>query len=306
MWIKEPGTVTDHIEYLGAAEMCVYLLKGREHMLVEGGMSYIVPTLLRQMDERGIDPKRITKFLVLHSHFDHCGAVPPIKRRFPWIQIVASHRAKELYAKEKVVRFVRDRNWDMLGALGMKEAAREMGLDFDRIEVDIPVGEGDVIDLGDGVTARIIEVPGHSTCSIAAFTQPDRALFASDAGGIPNRDGGIYPSGNEDFILYQRSLEKMRGLPVEVHCAARFGAFPGEEGRTYMDRSIQAAEEYRLRALDLVSRLGSADRAVDALFQEHVKTSGTSDVPLEIMKALIVRMVDVIVRDSRQRPPKPS
>ena len=67
MWIKKPGKVTDHIEYLGAEDMCIYLLKGSEYMFIEGGMSYIVPTLLQQLDEKEIDPRRITKFLILHS-----------------------------------------------------------------------------------------------------------------------------------------------------------------------------------------------------------------------------------------------
>jgi glyoxylase-like metal-dependent hydrolase (beta-lactamase superfamily II) len=281
--------------------MCVYLLKGREYMLIEGGMSYIVPTVLRQLDERGIDPQRITKFLILHSHFDHCGAVPPIQRKFPWVQVVASHRTKELYTKEKVLRFIRDHNWDMLKAQGMEDVAQEQELDFSELQVDIPMGEGDVLDLGDGVTVEAIEVPGHSTCSIAAFARPDGALFASDAGGIPNHQDLIYPSGNEDFILYQRSLEKMNQYPVEVHCAARYGAYTAEEGRAYMGRSIQSAEDYRLHAIDLVNREGDIDKAIEILFAEHFRTSGTSDVPAEIMKALTRKMVEVIIEDDQQR-----
>jgi len=301
MWIKEPGKVTDHIEYLGANDMCSYLLKGREYMFIEGGMSYIVPTLLQQLDHRKIDTRRITKFLILHSHFDHCGAVPIIKQRFPWMQVVASHRTKELYAKEKVINFIRERNWDMVKARGMEDTARKMELDFHDLQIDIPVAEGDVIDLGDSVTAEIIEVPGHSTCSVAAFTQPDGALFASDAGGIPNHEDTIYPAGNEDFILYQRSLEKMGRYPVKVHCAARFGAYTGEEGRTYMDRSIKSAEDYRLRAIHMVAKLGDVDKAVDLLFQEHLDKSGTSDVPAEIMKALTRNMVKFIMEDHKKR-----
>lgn len=301
MWIMEPGRVTDHIEYLGAEDMCIYLLKGREYMLIEGGMSYIVPTLLNQLDERGIDPRRISKFLILHSHFDHCGAVPPIKRRFPWVQVVASHRTKELYAKEKVVNIIRERNREILKARGLGEVSKEMFLDFDELPVDIPVGEGDLIDVGDGVTVEIIEVPGHSSCSVAAFAKPDNALFASDAGGIPNYENVIYPAGNEDFILYQRSLEKMRKYPVEVHCAARYGAYTGEEGRTYMDRSIKAAEDYRLRVIEISTRKGDTDEAVDELFEEHLNRAGTSDVSPEIMKALTKNMVEVIMEDHRKR-----
>lgn len=301
MWIMEPHKVTDHIEYLGAKEMCVYLLKGRDYMLIEGGMSYIVPTLLRQLDERGIDPRRITKFLILHSHFDHCGAVPPMKSRFPWIQVVASHRAKELYMKEKVLNFVRERNWEMIKAQGMEDVALETGLDFHELQVDIPVDEGDVIDLGDGVSAEVMQVPGHSTCSIAAFARPDRALFASDAGGIPNYEDIIFPSGNEDYILYQRSLEKMCKWPVEIHCAARYGAYTGEEGRGYMGRSIKSAEDFRLRAVEMVKKEGDMEKVATRLFEDHLKKAGTSDVPDEIMKALIRNMVKVIMADYEKR-----
>ena len=301
MWIKEPGKVTDHIEYLGAKDMCVYLLKGQEYMLIEGGMSYIVPTLLQQLDERKINLQRITKFLILHSHFDHCGAVPIMKQRFPWMKVVASHRTKELYAKKKVIDFIRKLNWDMVKAQGMEDVAKKMDLDFHDLQVDIPVGEGDVLDLGNGVTAEIIEVPGHSTCSVAAFTQPEQALFASDAGGIPNHEDNIYPSGNEDFILYQRSLKKMSRYPVEIHCAARFGAYTGDEGRTYMERSMKAAEDYRLLAIDMVNRIGDMGKAVDLLFKEHFDKSGTTDVPPEIMKALTMKMVKVIMEDHQKR-----
>ena len=53
MWIREPQRVNEEIEYLGTTDMCVYLLKGREYMFIEGGMSYVVPTVLKQLEERG-------------------------------------------------------------------------------------------------------------------------------------------------------------------------------------------------------------------------------------------------------------
>jgi glyoxylase-like metal-dependent hydrolase (beta-lactamase superfamily II) len=297
MWIMEPQKINDSIEYLGAREMCVYLLKGREYMLIEGGMSYIVPTLLRQLDERGIDPRRITKYLILHSHFDHCGAVPPLQKKFPWIEAVASHRTEELYAKEKVVKFIREMNDQMLKSHGTERFSGEVDLDIHELRVDIAVGEGDVIDLGEGVRVEIIEVPGHSSCSIAGYALPCRALFASDAGGIPNNEDVIYPSGNEDFILYQRSLKKMSEYPVEIHCAARYGAYTDDEGRDYIGRSIKAAEDFRLRVIDAVKREGDMEKVAIKFADEHYATSGTSDVPPDIMRALLRRMVSVIMED---------
>ena len=53
-------------------ESCVYLLEGsRESILINGGMSFIFHDIVRQFDEFNIDESKITKILILHSHFDH-------------------------------------------------------------------------------------------------------------------------------------------------------------------------------------------------------------------------------------------
>ena len=50
MVITEPGKVTDRITLLGSLESCVYIVDGGDEcMLLGGGLSYIVPGLLRQI-----------------------------------------------------------------------------------------------------------------------------------------------------------------------------------------------------------------------------------------------------------------
>jgi len=241
MWIREPQKVSEEIEYLGTTDMCVYLLKGREYMFIEGGMSYVVPTLLRQLDERGVDQSKITKFLILHSHFDHCGVVPFFKRRLPQIEVLASARTKEVYGKEKAIHFIRERNRAMIEYYGMQREAAEFNLDFDEIPVDRVIKEGDRVDLGNGLTVEFSEVPGHSSCSIAAYVGKIRALFASDAAGIPNERGIIYPIGNENFTQFQGSLAKLKEYDVEILCAARNGVFMGKDGREFISKTMRAA-----------------------------------------------------------------
>jgi 2-aminobenzoylacetyl-CoA thioesterase len=282
-----PQTIHPRIEYLGRQEMIVYLLKGKEYMIIEGGMSYIVPDLLRQFRERNIDISRITRLLVLHSHFDHCGIAPFFKRKIPGLRIMGSRRSQELYGKEKVINFIRDRNREMIQGLKMEKEADELGLDFDRMAVDAAVGEGDSIDLGEGVQVRIIEMPGHSSCSIAAYVPSLKALFPSDAGGIPGEGGEIFASGNEDFILYQKSLEKLRPLDVEIVCLARNGAFTGSDARAYITRTIQATEEMRLETLRQFQGVEDFEERLTRLARERYETIKTRDIPWDIYLALM-------------------
>ena len=295
-----PQTIHPRVEYLGRQEMNVYLLKGKETMIIEGGMSYIVPDLLRQFRERDIDPSRITRLLVLHSHFDHCGIVPFFRRKIPGLRIIGSRRSRELYGKEKVINFIRDRNREMIQRLKMEKEAEELGLDIDRMAVDETVGEGDPIDLGEGVEVRIIEMPGHSSCSIAAYVPSLKALFPSDAGGIPGEGEEIFASGNEDFILYQKSLEKLRPLEVEIVCLARNGAFTGPDARAYLARSIQAAEEMRLETLRQFQGAEDFEERLTRLARERYETIKTRDIPWDIYLALMRGVVKNILKNAEE------
>jgi glyoxylase-like metal-dependent hydrolase (beta-lactamase superfamily II) len=295
MWIREPQKVSEEIEYLGTTDMCIYLLKGREYMFIEGGMSYVVPILLRQLEERGIDQSKITKFLILHSHFDHCGVVPFFKRRFPQIEVLASARTKEIFGKEKAIHFIRERNRAMIEYYGIQREATELNLDFDAIPVDRAVREGDSIDLGNGFPIEFIEVPGHSSCSIAAYVGKIKALFASDAAGVPNEKGIIYPIGNENFIQFQQSLAKLSEYHVEILCAARNGVFLGEEGREFISKTMQAADQLRQEVIRRFREMGDRERVTTEICDRIYAEVKPVDIPKGIFLGVIKSIVDNIV-----------
>ena len=109
MRIRKPGRVKEGLWFLGREETGVYLLEGRqESMIISGGMSYIVPDLLQQMTDFNIDERRITKLLILHSHFDHIGIVPFLKRRLSQTEVYASERAWEILTMEKAIRTINE------------------------------------------------------------------------------------------------------------------------------------------------------------------------------------------------------
>ncbi|HXZ35710.1 MAG TPA: MBL fold metallo-hydrolase [Thermodesulfobacteriota bacterium] len=295
-----PQTIHPRIEYLGRQEMNVYLLKGEEYMIIEGGMGYIVSDMLRQFQERGINLNRITRLLILHSHFDHCGIVPFFKRRLPGLKIIGSRRSQELYRKEKVIQFIRDRNREMIQFLKMEKEAAELNLDFDQLAVEEAVGEGDTIDLGEGVEVRVIEMPGHSSCSIAAYVPSLRALFPSDAGGIPGEGKEIFPSGNEDFMLYQKSLEELQPLYVDVVCLARNGAFLGQDAKEYVSRSVEEAEKMRLEIIRQLQGVPDPDEELARLARERYDSLKTRGIPWDVYLGLMRGVVKKILESEKK------
>lgn len=244
MIIEKPGFVTDRILFLGRKESCVYLLKGAEEFaLLGGGLAYIIPDIIKQLKSFNIEEKKIKRIIILHSHFDHCGIVSYFKRRWPWVSITASARAKELLDKPEVMESISSLNQKILTELGLEQQDKDIGIEFDRINIDDVVKEGDILSCDD-LSMNVMEVPGHSSCSIAIYVPQEKAMFASDAGGIPIGDR-IFTAANSNFDKYQESLQKMTRHEIEIYLAEHFGARTGSDGRHFLQKSMDAAMETR-------------------------------------------------------------
>ncbi len=244
MIISISGKVTDRILLLGRNESSVYILKGKdEYALVGGGMVHIVPDMLEQLKTYNIEEEKISRIFILHAHFDHCGVVPFFKKRWPRAKITASAKAKELLAAPKVIEGIEAMNQALLDKHGCRKKAETLGLSFSGIEVEEVLKDGDVLSLGD-LRLEVLEVPGHSSCSIAIWVPQEKAMFASDAGGIPYGDD-VFTAANSNFDQYQKSLNRMAAYNIEVHLAEHYGARIGEDGRNYLKKSIADAQKTR-------------------------------------------------------------
>ncbi|NPU82934.1 MAG: MBL fold metallo-hydrolase [Syntrophaceae bacterium] len=261
---RKAGRVADGIWYLGREETGLYLLEGtRESMLVSGGMVYILPEVVRQLESFGIDRGRITRILILHAHFDHLGVIPWWKRTFPSMEVLASARAWEVLAMPKAVATINEFSRMVTDRMGLQEGLKS----FDHAWRDDVAGrtvcEGDRIDLG-GLEVRIFETPGHSSCSISAYVRVRKALFASDGGGIPFKDFSI-PLGNSDFTRFEESLEKLRGLEVERLCADHYGFVTGPEAAGFIGQTLDEARSLRRVMEEALERYGGVEDAARVL-----------------------------------------
>lgn len=290
MRIQKPGKVGDHLWLLGHEASGVYLLEGKEgSIIISGGVSCIVPAILHQIEAYRIDMAQVNKVLILHSHFDHVGIIPYLKRSQPDIEIYASERAWEILSMPKAISTINTFNRAVTEQMGMAEACSEYDLDWgDGISGNV-VSEGDEIDLGD-VMLQIFETPGHSSCSITAYEPKSKALFPSDGGGIPFQQT-VVTSGNSNFTKFQKSLERLKELDVAVYCADHYGYVVGEEARAFIRRSIQAAKEHRTMIEEAYLRTKDIDRATRELVASFYSEYQDYFLPRDIFEAVYRQMV---------------
>lgn len=288
--IRKPGRVKEGLWFLGREETGVYLLEGRlESMLISGGMSYIVPDLLQQMTDFNIDERRITKLLILHSHFDHIGIVPFLKRRLSQAEVYASERAWEILTMEKAIRTINEFSRTVARRMKREEVYSVYDLEWrDDISGKV-VRDGDRIDLGE-VKVSILEIPGHSSCSIAAYVPEWKALFPTDGGGIPFRET-IVTSGNSNYTQYQESLEKLKNLEVDYYCADHYGYVTGEEARGFIPKTIAMARKHRAEIEEAYRSTGDIDRVAKAMVNSFYNENRGYFLSPEIFREVYRQMV---------------
>ncbi|MDA8140502.1 MAG: MBL fold metallo-hydrolase [Desulfobacteraceae bacterium] len=301
MIITQPGRVADGITLLGREESCLYLVQdGGQAMILGGGMAHIVPDVMAQLMKFQINEQHITHIIILHGHFDHCGAVPFFKKRWPWAKVVASRRAAALLAKPQVMEGIARMNQLAVEGMGLAEAARQAGFWFEDLKIEATLGEGDRLRCG-GLELDVMEAPGHSSCSLVLHLPAQKALFVSDALGIYYQ-GVHQPAPNSNFDDYQRSLEQMARYAPEVILMEHFGAVTRPETRTFISDAINATQQLRIQIEDTYRRTRDVaqctreiaelflQRPADAFLPEAVRATVAGQMVRFIAKSIEARM----------------
>jgi glyoxylase-like metal-dependent hydrolase (beta-lactamase superfamily II) len=297
MRIRKPGKVQERIWFLGREESGVYLLEGNNgSMIVSGGMSYIVSDLLQQFEEFGIDENRIKKILILHSHFDHVGIVPFFKRRHPEIEVYASLRGWEILQMDKAILTINEFSRNVAKRMEKEDVYSTYDLEWRNDVSGKAIHEGDRIDLGN-LEVSILEIPGHSSCCIAAYVPELKALFPTDGGGIPFNET-IVTSGNSNYTKYQQGLERLKNLDVDYYGADHYGYIIGEEAWEFIPKSIEMAKKNRVLMEQVYRSTRDIDAAarklISSFYEENPSYFLSPEIFLDVYRQMVRHIATVI------------
>jgi glyoxylase-like metal-dependent hydrolase (beta-lactamase superfamily II) len=303
MRIRKPGKVNERIWFLGREESGVYLLHGNHgSMIVNGGMSYIVTDLLQQFKEFDIDERQIKKLLILHSHFDHVGIVPFFKRRHPEIEVYASERGWEILQMNKAIITINEFSRNVAERMKKEDVYSTYDIEWRNDVSGKTIREGDRIDLGD-LEVSILEIPGHSSCCIAAYVSGLNALFPTDGGGIPF-DQTIVASGNSNYTKYQQSLERLKDLEVDYYCADHYGYVVGKEAREFISKTIEKAKKNRALMEEIYCSTRDIDAAarklISSFYEENPSYFLSPEIFLEIYHQMVQHVVALMEQGGKQ------
>ncbi len=271
MRIIEKGALSEHVLYLGDLFSPFYFIAGDRIALVDAGFTLNGPAILRDFHGQFNAQRKIDWNLITHSHFDHVGATPFLKRVFPEMKTAGSPVIDEVLSNPRAVTLIRNLSGDT-GDLTDEETGCR--LSFDPFRLDRPVTAGDRFDLGRGVHVTVIETPGHTKCSVAYFVEPDRALFMGEASGVPTAEGYIQSEFLSDYPAYMDSLERMAACAPRFICLPHGGVLTEDDAEGYFQRSAEAAGSFRRRVDRFLQEDGGDEEKVAARVRAEEYESG--------------------------------
>jgi glyoxylase-like metal-dependent hydrolase (beta-lactamase superfamily II) len=264
--------LSENVMVLGNGYFNFYLAGKEKAALLECGTRAGAAIFKEQWSQLQDKPE-VKYIVILHSHFDHSCGVPILKEIFPEAQVLASATAQKLLSKERIVKdlyrndAIVSESYIKNGFLKEKPDTSEL----DNIPVDRTVGEGDIVGLGQGLQLKILDAPGHSVCSIAAYLETDQAMFLSDAAGYRSSESEISPVFFQGYDNYMNTLNKLMSYPAKILGVAHGDIPLGDEVDKFYQQTIQAAEkgfEYIKNCLN--EGVGEKDLA-DRLFKRYIK-----------------------------------
>jgi len=296
MWIREPGTITERVEFLGRPELCTYLIKGDTYALVGGAMAHVIPEILTQLNDLNVDLERIRHLILLHTHYDHLGMAPYLARHWPWLKVAVSKAGASILKNQKVLKAIQDYNNSMLKAESPIEQMEPLDLVKEGFPVHHMIDGRMELNLEDGVKLQIIDAPGHSVCSLALYFPREYTLFPSDSIGSLTQER-ILPMGTSNYDDFQESIDKLSKIGAEIICLEHFGALTPPEGKEFCERAKKEAKDFRKEMIDIYKKKEGLELTVEEIAKDFY--CGLSDKGLlseDLLKDILKRMVRFVTR----------
>ncbi len=259
-----------------------YIIKGRKkRLMIDAGINMMGPAYIASLEKIFGDKNALDYVFATHSHFDHLGAIPYLKRKLPHLQAGAARRVGALMQKQSVLDLMT--TLSELQRFFFQDIVGKEDVHIEPVDFEITLKEGDRFDLG-GVTCEVYDVPGHTGDSLAFFIPEIRALFAGEAYGIPegDKDGEVQVEFLSSYEDYVSSLEKMIRLQPKLIGMAHLWVFTDDDATAFLRRSLEATPRYRqLIETYLDAANGDIDTAVQSMVKKEYDEKGTIAQPRE-------------------------
>lgn len=207
--------------------------------MIDCGMAYCGPQMIENA-KLCLGGRSLDYVFITHTHYDHMGALPYIRKEWPDVKVVGSHKAKTVFEREGAVRTIRNLG---IEAQHTYSTGREE-IPIEGLAVDIVVSEGDEISLGEQYI-YVLEAKGHTDCCLCYILEPMSLMFACESTGFIDEEHKVRSAILKNYHDCIESARKCKAYGAKRIITPHFGIIPEFFNDTYFDSFIENAVRER-------------------------------------------------------------
>lgn len=264
---------------------------GRTAILYDTGFGFtgfsVAENIKRELGDRKLDYIFLT-----HSHYDHALGSAYILRYYPEATVVAGRYAAEVFARDGAKRKMKELDNSFARDCGFPEY-EFLG---DELRVDVAVTDGEVVHAGT-MDFEILEMPGHTNCSIAFYCRSKKLLLSSETMGVYVGTEKILPVFLVSCRRGMESIDKVLGYDIEYVLAPHYGLLDKKESRFYLDNIKPSAQYFVDKYCELI-REGKTNEEIIEVFKAMLWNGFTKEIyPEEAMKLNTYIMAELVRKE---------
>ncbi|MCL4479121.1 MAG: MBL fold metallo-hydrolase [Deltaproteobacteria bacterium] len=272
MQITEPGRIIDNVYMIANPFMPIYLVKGTKlNIIIDSGVSALGSIYLEYIKSYLGSSNVKTYNLFTHSHYDHIGSAPYLKKHIPNLKTGGYFLIEQVLKSENAVKLITSLNKDMEKMMGVSFE----DMSFKPFSLDIKLNGGEVFDTGND-TLEAIYTPGHTRDSMCYYLRGPKIMFTGEEAGVLEPGGKILPEFLTSYKLYIQSLNKIRQYPVDYIAVAHGGIIAGKQARHFFDDSLNETNNFIERIKRYYNEYENVDAVVERIHKEDYISSGIS------------------------------
>ncbi len=230
--------------------------------LLDCGMAYCGTELAANVKD-ALQGRPLDYILLSHSHYDHIGALPYIRKAYPAASTMGAEHARKILTRPGARKLMKELGEN---ARDQYDPGSKREILTDDLSVDQVICQGDCISLGNR-SLNVLETKGHTDCSLTFVLEPDSIMFTSESTGILEKIDYVHTPILKSYEDALQSFQMCRDYKVKRIVLPHFGLIPEYFNEKYWQLYEKELEEKRRYLAGLVKK----GLSQEAIFQEYAK-----------------------------------
>ncbi len=238
---------------------------GKTSILYDTGFGFTGDKLCENV-KKLLGTRKLDYIFLTHSHYDHALGAVYVQKEYPDAKIVAGEYAAGIFEKTSAKSTMRRLDRKFARKCGVYEYEDLI----DNLKVDIAVKDGDIVEAGD-MTFTVINLPGHTKCSVGFYLEENKLLLNSETLGVYFGHNTILPICLVGYKMSLESFKRAEKLDIENMLVPHYGLLDKDETKFFLENSEKVLRKTAEHVVEIFENGGNADDALK-FFEENFYT----------------------------------